>query len=78
MPKTSSFRCHQAAWRECCKGFIQGEKPDELSFFLNYVKNPIVQEFLPGPEITSDVVTGLDGELLESAPAGELKCGEVR
>jgi carbamoyl-phosphate synthase large subunit len=52
---------------------------DELSFFLNYVKNPIVQEFLPGPEITSDVVTGLDGELLgiSSRQRIEVRGGEV-
>lgn len=36
----------------------------EARFFLSYVPNPIVQEFLPGPEITTDVVCGLDGSVL--------------
>lgn len=36
----------------------------ELDFFLTRVRNPIVQEFLEGPEITSDVVCGLDGSVL--------------
>lgn len=36
----------------------------ELRFFAAYVPDPIVQEFLPGPEITSDVACDLDGHLL--------------
>ena len=36
----------------------------ELDFFATYVRNPIVQEFLTGPEITSDVVCGMDGQVL--------------
>lgn len=36
----------------------------ELSFFLNYVPDPIIQEYLPGPEITCDVICDLDSELL--------------
>lgn len=36
----------------------------ELEMFTEYVDDPVIQEFLPGPEITSDVVCGLDGELL--------------
>ena len=36
----------------------------ELEFFRDYVPNPIFQEFLPGPEITSDIVCGLDGRVL--------------
>jgi len=34
--------------------------PRELNFFVNYVPDPIVQEYLPGPEITCDVVCSLD------------------
>jgi carbamoyl-phosphate synthase large subunit len=33
----------------------------DLAFFLDYVPAPIVQEFLSGPEITSDVLCDLDG-----------------
>lgn len=36
----------------------------ELAFFTSYVPDPIVQDFVPGPEITCDVVCGLDGALL--------------
>lgn len=36
----------------------------ELAFFLKYVHNPIVQEYLPGPEITSDLICDLEGVLL--------------
>ena len=39
----------------------------ELEFFIGYVPNPIVQEFLPGPEVTTDVICGLDGALLATA-----------
>jgi len=40
------------------------ENARELEFFLEYVPDPIVQEFLDGPEITSDVVCDLEGGLL--------------
>jgi carbamoyl-phosphate synthase large subunit len=36
----------------------------ELSVLIEYVPAPIVQEFLPGPEITSDVVCDLEGSVL--------------
>ncbi|MCA9230921.1 MAG: ATP-grasp domain-containing protein [Planctomycetales bacterium] len=36
----------------------------ELAFFVDHVPDPIVQEFLDGPEVTSDVVCDLDGKLL--------------
>lgn len=36
----------------------------QLEFFLDYVPDPIVQAFVDGPEITSDVVCDLDGEVL--------------
>ena len=32
----------------------------ELDFFLDYVPNPVVQEFLVGPEYTIDVLCGFD------------------
>ncbi|PZS03924.1 MAG: carbamoyl phosphate synthase [Chloroflexi bacterium] len=40
------------------------ENERDLRFFLEYVPDPIVQEFLPGPEITLDVICDLDGEIL--------------
>lgn len=38
----------------------------ELDFFETFVPNPIVQEFLAGPEITTDVVCGLDGKVIST------------
>lgn len=51
----------------------------ELSFFLQYVPNPIIQEFLPGPEITNDVVCDLSGRVLSvvSRRRLEVRNGEV-
>jgi len=51
----------------------------ELAFFLDYVPDPIVQEYLPGPEITNDVICGLDGEVLAivSRQRIEVRWGEV-
>lgn len=51
----------------------------ELAFFSEYVPNPIVQECLPGPEITSDVVCDLDGSVLAvvSRQRIEVRSGEV-
>ncbi len=40
------------------------ENSQQLAFFTKYVSNPIVQELVAGPEITSDVVCDLDGKLL--------------
>lgn len=42
----------------------RADNPQELGIFLNRVPNPIIQEFLPGPEITCDVVADLDGRVM--------------
>jgi carbamoyl-phosphate synthase large subunit len=51
----------------------------ELLFFSGYVLHPIVQEFLPGPEITNDVICDLEGEVLAvvSRRRIEVRWGEV-
>ncbi|MCA9958276.1 MAG: ATP-grasp domain-containing protein [Anaerolineales bacterium] len=51
----------------------------ELDFFLDYVPDPIIQEYLPGPEITNDVVCDLTGNLLAviSRQRIEVRWGEV-
>jgi carbamoyl-phosphate synthase large subunit len=36
----------------------------QLDFFIDYVPNPIIQELLDGPEITTDVVCDFDGRPL--------------
>lgn len=53
--------------------------PTELAFFLDYVPNPIIQEYLPGPEITTDVVCDLTGEVLGAVSRQriEVRGGEV-
>ncbi|NLX10378.1 MAG: ATP-grasp domain-containing protein [Chloroflexi bacterium] len=51
----------------------------QLRFFKDYVPSPIIQEFLTGPEITSDVICDLDGEVLGvvSRQRIEVRWGEV-
>ncbi len=52
---------------------------EQLSFFVGFVTEPIIQEYLPGPEITSDVICDLEGELLAviSRQRIEVRWGEV-
>lgn len=51
----------------------------ELQFFIKYVPQPLIQEFLPGPEITNDVICDLDGKVLAvvSRRRIEVRWGEV-
>lgn len=51
----------------------------EFSFFMDYVPDPIVQEYLPGPEITNDVICDFDGNILAvvSRHRIEVRWGEV-
>ena len=55
------------------------DNPNELQFFSRYVPNPIIQEFLPGPEITNDVICDVDGSVLGvvSRQRIEVRWGEV-
>jgi carbamoyl-phosphate synthase large subunit len=61
------------------KGAAPARDERELSYFLDYVPDPIVQEYLPGPEITSDVVCDFDGNVLSvvSRQRIEVREGEV-
>ena len=36
----------------------------ELRFFLEYVPDPIVQEYVPGPEVTNDVICDFEGGVM--------------
>lgn len=56
---------------------VQNER--ELRFFLDYVAQPIVQEYLPGPEITNDVICDFEGDVLAvvSRQRIEVRWGEV-
>lgn len=51
----------------------------QLDFFLDYVPDPIVQEYLPGPEITNDVICDFQGNVLAvvSRQRIEVRWGEV-
>ena len=51
----------------------------ELTFFLDYVSDPIVQEYVSGPEITTDVICDYRGEVLGlvSRQRIEVRSGEV-
>jgi carbamoyl-phosphate synthase large subunit len=52
---------------------------NELRFFARYIPDPIIQEFIPGPEITTDVVCDLNGVVLGivSRRRIEVRAGEV-
>ena len=41
---------------------------DELNFFLGYVADPVVQEYLDGPEFTIDVLCDFNGRPLSIVP----------
>ncbi len=55
------------------------ENPAQLAFFSEYVRQPILQEYLPGPEITNDVICDLDGCVLSvvSRERMRVRAGEV-
>jgi carbamoyl-phosphate synthase large subunit len=55
------------------------ENRRQLEFFLDYVAEPIIQECIDGPEITSDVLCDLEGTLLGvvSRRRIEVRSGEV-
>jgi carbamoyl-phosphate synthase large subunit len=40
----------------------------ELEFFLGYVADPVIQEYLDGPEYTIDVFCGTDGQPVAIVP----------
>jgi carbamoyl-phosphate synthase large subunit len=44
------------------------QNPRELAFFLDYVPDPVVQEFLAGPEFTIDMLCDFSGRPLSIVP----------
>lgn len=58
---------------------VKVENPEQLLQALERVERPLVQEFLPGPEITNDVSCSLKGELwaVVSRRRIEVRWGEV-
>jgi carbamoyl-phosphate synthase large subunit len=61
------------------KQTFQVTNEHELSFFSGYIQEPIIQEYLPGPEITNDVICHLQGDVLAvvSRQRIEVRWGEV-
>jgi len=61
------------------KNTFKVRTPQELTFFVRYVPDAIVQEFIEGYEITSDVVCDLNGEIMAvvSRKRIEVRWGEV-
>jgi carbamoyl-phosphate synthase large subunit len=61
------------------KGAAPARDERELDYFLEYLPDPIVQEYLPGPEITNDVLCDFDGNVLSvvSRQRIEVREGEV-
>jgi carbamoyl-phosphate synthase large subunit len=53
--------------------------PQELEWFSCYVPHALVQEYLPGAEITTDVICDLDGALMATVSRRrlEVRSGEV-
>jgi carbamoyl-phosphate synthase large subunit len=58
---------------------FRAQNSEELSLMLRTVPDPLIQECLPGPEITTDVIADLDGHLLGvvSRQRLEVRTGEV-
>ena len=59
---TLSLSSH--AWAAHSQHVYKAENEAQLKFFVGYVPDPIIQEFVPGAEITNDVVCDFDGRLL--------------
>ncbi len=61
------------------EGAFKVETSKQLEFFSDYVPDAIIQEYLPGPEITNDVICHTDGRLLAvvSRQRIRVRSGEV-
>lgn len=61
------------------KGVTIIKNSRELEFFKNYIKDPMLQEYVTGEEYTVDVLVGFDGEIYCTVPRLriETRAGEV-
>lgn len=60
-------------------GVTKVDNEKELRFFLNYVPEPVVQEYVPGQEYTVDVLVDFEGKVQCAVPRLriETRAGEV-
>ncbi|WML35484.1 ATP-grasp domain-containing protein [Clostridium sp. OS1-26] len=60
-------------------GVFKVNSVKELEFFIDYVKRPIIQEYIEGPEYTIDVLCDLTGKPISIVPRErlEIRSGEV-
>lgn len=51
----------------------------ELDFFINYIDNPVIQEYAEGKEFTMDVLADLEGQVINVVPREriEVRAGEI-
>ncbi len=61
------------------KSVFKVNNDKELSFFIDYIENPIIQEYVEGTEYTIDVLCDLDGNAISIVPRQriEVRAGEV-
>lgn len=61
------------------KSVFKAHNTQELTFFLDYVSDPIIQEYTSGPEITTDIICDAEGNVLGfvSRQRIEVRSGEV-
>jgi carbamoyl-phosphate synthase large subunit len=61
------------------KGVFKVENPSQLSYILSYAEDAMIQEYLPGPEITSDVICNREGKVwaVVNRRRIEIRSGEV-
>jgi len=60
------------------KALFKVENAEELQFFVNYVPNPVIQEFANGNEYTVDLFSDFNGNVLTVVPRERIEtfCGE--
>jgi len=51
----------------------------ELDFFINYIDNPVIQEYTEGKEFTMDILADFNGKVLNVVPREriEVRAGEI-
>ena len=51
----------------------------ELDFFIDYIENPVIQEYAEGKEFTMDILVDFDGKVINVVPREriEVRAGEI-